>query len=429
MFPRKIVEEPILLDSLREQIGAGLATNPSRLESERLALALAAGAAESRICFSYPRLDLQAQPRPRVPSFYALEALRASEGRLPDFTELARRAETATTARLGWPAPPDPAECDRQRRVRSRHSRPACHSRPARCRCGAATSSPPIPISPALCERGISAGAVAWSASDGLVKPVRNGARRHGQAHDGASQLLTDSASDLRPLPVRFFLYADSPACPAPRARADRRARSAAARLAGPRHPVRTVCPAPTRGPSAGRSGQPGSRRRKSSMPSSPKSPRGIMTISLPPSNASGSTASPPSAPICANGCDGPASMTPALCRGISSSSFGLAARSSDGPPIRDRSPPLSLSIAAFSCAARSISWRPPFRPDAGDRSQDRQVRRQPRPDHRRRHLAAAAALCARDGKAVRRRGAKYPADASISAPRGAALRRWKCSR
>ena len=109
MFPRKIVEEPILLDALRQEIGGGLTTNQDRLESERLALALTVGAAESRICFSYPRLDLD-QARPRVPSFYALEAVRATEGRLPDFGELARRAETATTARLGWPAPPDPAD-------------------------------------------------------------------------------------------------------------------------------------------------------------------------------------------------------------------------------------------------------------------------------------------------------------------------------
>src|SRR6201981_2919008 len=72
MFPRKITEEPILLDAVREQIGGGLATNPTRLDSERLALALAVGVAENRICFSYPRLDLQDQPRPRVPSFYAL---------------------------------------------------------------------------------------------------------------------------------------------------------------------------------------------------------------------------------------------------------------------------------------------------------------------------------------------------------------------
>ena len=109
MFPRKIVEEPILLDAVREQIGGSLATNQDRLEGERLALALAAGAAEKRICFSYPRLDLD-QARPRVPSFYALEAVRAAEGRLPDFAELAKRAETATTVRLGWPAPSDPTD-------------------------------------------------------------------------------------------------------------------------------------------------------------------------------------------------------------------------------------------------------------------------------------------------------------------------------
>ncbi|MER8387073.1 PD-(D/E)XK nuclease family protein [Mesorhizobium sp. M1380] len=109
MFPRKIAEEPILLDAMREQMSGGLATNSNRLEGERLALALVAGAAERRICFSYPRIDLD-QARPRVPSFYALETIRAAEGRLPDISELARRAETATTARLGWPAPPDPSE-------------------------------------------------------------------------------------------------------------------------------------------------------------------------------------------------------------------------------------------------------------------------------------------------------------------------------
>jgi RecB family exonuclease len=109
MFPRKIVEEPILLDAVREQIGEGLITGQTRLERERLAMALAAGAAERRICFSYPRLDLD-QARPRVPSFYTLEAVRAAEGLLPDFAELVRRADTATPARLGWPAPPDPAD-------------------------------------------------------------------------------------------------------------------------------------------------------------------------------------------------------------------------------------------------------------------------------------------------------------------------------
>jgi ATP-dependent helicase/nuclease subunit B len=107
MFPRKIVEEPILSDDLRQQIHDDLTTNQKRLEQERLALALAVGAAERLICFSYPRLDLD-QARPRVPSFYALEVVRSAEGQLPDFAELARRAETAATARLGWPAPLSP---------------------------------------------------------------------------------------------------------------------------------------------------------------------------------------------------------------------------------------------------------------------------------------------------------------------------------
>jgi ATP-dependent helicase/nuclease subunit B len=109
MFPRKIVEEPILLDDVRNRISDRLQTNQSRLSDERLAMALAVGAAERKICFSYPRLDLD-QARPRVPSFYVLEALRAAEGVLPDFAALARRAETATNARLGWPAPADTAE-------------------------------------------------------------------------------------------------------------------------------------------------------------------------------------------------------------------------------------------------------------------------------------------------------------------------------
>ena len=107
MFPRKIIEEPILLDSVRASLEADLDTNHSRLERERLALSLAVGAAERRIFLSYPRIDLD-QVRPRVPSFYALEAVRAAEGKLPDFAELARRAETAAVSRLGWPAPPDP---------------------------------------------------------------------------------------------------------------------------------------------------------------------------------------------------------------------------------------------------------------------------------------------------------------------------------
>jgi RecB family exonuclease len=108
LFPRKVIEEPILLDAARKQLNARLVTNDDRLASERFALALATGAAERRLYLSYPRLDLK-EGRPRVPSFYALEVMRAAEGRLPDFAELARVAETVTSARVGWPAPSDPA--------------------------------------------------------------------------------------------------------------------------------------------------------------------------------------------------------------------------------------------------------------------------------------------------------------------------------
>jgi RecB family exonuclease len=108
IFPRKIVEDPILPDEQREATDGGyLATRRDQLESERLNLRMAVGAAKDRVYLSYPRIDVQ-QSRPRVPSFYALEALRAAEGTLPGFEEIASRAESTTRARLGWPAPEQP---------------------------------------------------------------------------------------------------------------------------------------------------------------------------------------------------------------------------------------------------------------------------------------------------------------------------------
>jgi len=67
-----------LLDVVRAQLSGSLSTNQSRLDQERLALAIAVGAAERRMFFSYPRIDLD-QSRPRVPSFYALEAVRSAK--------------------------------------------------------------------------------------------------------------------------------------------------------------------------------------------------------------------------------------------------------------------------------------------------------------------------------------------------------------
>ena len=109
MFPRKLTEDPILPDSARARLSPYLARNDRRVGAERLALRLVAGAARERAMFSYPRVDLD-QGRPRVPSFYALEILRAAEGRLPGFDELANRAASEQATRLGWPAPADSAD-------------------------------------------------------------------------------------------------------------------------------------------------------------------------------------------------------------------------------------------------------------------------------------------------------------------------------
>jgi len=105
LFPPKIGEDPILLDELRRRLAPGrLLTNPDRVRQERLAFRLAAGAARKQIVLSYPRIDAM-KTRPRVPSFYALEAIHATEGRLPGFEVLVQRAEEVSDARIGWPAP------------------------------------------------------------------------------------------------------------------------------------------------------------------------------------------------------------------------------------------------------------------------------------------------------------------------------------
>ncbi|MGH7914419.1 MAG: PD-(D/E)XK nuclease family protein, partial [Candidatus Binataceae bacterium] len=108
VFPKKLTEDPILPDAARIRLGHSLELQQDRVAAERLALRLAAGAARHRVLFSFPRVALD-QGRPRVPSFYALEVLRAAEGRLPGFDELDRRAAGAQAARLGWPAPRDAA--------------------------------------------------------------------------------------------------------------------------------------------------------------------------------------------------------------------------------------------------------------------------------------------------------------------------------
>lgn len=105
MFPQKLVQDPILPEHARPTLGHGLATRESRAEGERALLRLAVGAARTKVFISYPRLDVE-QARPRTPSFYGLELLRAARGRVLGFEEFAASAGRDET-RLGWPAPKD----------------------------------------------------------------------------------------------------------------------------------------------------------------------------------------------------------------------------------------------------------------------------------------------------------------------------------
>ncbi len=109
LFPSRPHEDPILLDLYRLQMDAGLRVQDRRVADERRRLHIACAAARHRLVFSYPRMDA-VESRPRVPSFYALEIVRAAHGRLPDLRTFEEQARRGAPSRLDWPAPNEPAD-------------------------------------------------------------------------------------------------------------------------------------------------------------------------------------------------------------------------------------------------------------------------------------------------------------------------------
>jgi CRISPR/Cas system-associated exonuclease Cas4 (RecB family) len=109
MFPQKPREDALMLDDLRRAVDSALPTQNHRLNAERQLLQIAAGAASERLYVSYPRIELS-ESRARVPSFYALDVMRAATGRIPHYEELERRARDAGDATLAWPAPSRPED-------------------------------------------------------------------------------------------------------------------------------------------------------------------------------------------------------------------------------------------------------------------------------------------------------------------------------
>jgi ATP-dependent helicase/nuclease subunit B len=105
LFPQKLREDPLLLDKeMRQPLDAHLVVQEDRTNTERLLLHLAVGAATDRLWLSYPRLDVGGA-RPRVPSFYVLDVMRAIVGTIPHHEVLQREAAAAGGAKLDWPAP------------------------------------------------------------------------------------------------------------------------------------------------------------------------------------------------------------------------------------------------------------------------------------------------------------------------------------
>jgi RecB family exonuclease len=103
LFPRPPAEDPLLLHAQRQALGIELREEDTEL------LRIAVACASERLAISFSRLDLLTG-RERVPSFYAFAAHRAAGGPELDVRDFETRARAATGTRIGWPAPPDPAD-------------------------------------------------------------------------------------------------------------------------------------------------------------------------------------------------------------------------------------------------------------------------------------------------------------------------------
>ncbi|WP_437689841.1 PD-(D/E)XK nuclease family protein [Sorangium sp. So ce176] len=218
IFPQKVTEDPILRDALRRAIAggaSGLDTSDDRVARERLALRLAVGAARRKLVVSYPRVDMD-QSRPRVPSFYGLELLRAAEGRLPGFGELERRAEQGGAARIGWPAPARPEDAIDA----AEHDLALLEtlfSLPEEQTIGTARYL--LGANPHL-ARALRFRArrwiPAWTSADGLFKPVAEAREALAKHAFGRRSFSPTALQHFAACPYRFFLYAVHKLAPRP---------------------------------------------------------------------------------------------------------------------------------------------------------------------------------------------------------------------
>lgn len=207
-FPRKLTEDPMFLDRMRRAVtAASTLTNEGRASQERLWLRIALGAATERATFSYPRVDTELG-RPKTPSFYALELVRAQTGALAGFEELSARADSAARARIGWPAPESPKDAIDE----SEHDLALLSSllyKPEEEAVGTARYL--LSVNPYL-ARALRFRAKRWlrgfSEADGLVDPAPE-AKEALMLHAPDKRSFSPTAlQNFAACPYRFYLYA-----------------------------------------------------------------------------------------------------------------------------------------------------------------------------------------------------------------------------
>jgi ATP-dependent helicase/nuclease subunit B len=182
VVPQRPREDPLLLDHRRRALETALVGQDERSMAERLLLKIAIGAASERLYLSYPRLDVT-ETRARVPSFYALDVMRAITGRVPDHRVLASDAAEEGGASLAWPAPKDPDRAIDDLEHDLAVLKPLLDSHDGVAVRGRAHYM--LDLNPALRRSVISRwarGRPAWSPSDGLIR-VSPGTRAALAAH------------------------------------------------------------------------------------------------------------------------------------------------------------------------------------------------------------------------------------------------------
>ena len=170
VVPQRPREDPLLLDERRRALDGALVGQDERSTAERLLLKIAIGAASERLYLSYPRLDVT-ETRARVPSFYALDVMRAITGRVPDHRVLASEAAEEGGASLAWPAPKDPDRAIDDLEHDLSVLKPLLDSRDGATVKGRAHYL--LDLNQALRRSVISRwarGRAGWSASDGLIR-------------------------------------------------------------------------------------------------------------------------------------------------------------------------------------------------------------------------------------------------------------------